>query len=163
MILIDMNVLRLLNPECACGVINIADTWEDESSRGILGTSTHSLPPLGNLCYVYSAAATEDLRNKYGFRIMNIGYLIHCDNVAKTLCKLTMNIGCKAVLQLTATTEYIYQWYTLACSKNIYPGGAQLTEKAKMAERLGKSDFKGSRGWLGSRVAEPGGGGGGGG
>ena len=43
----------------------------------------------------------------------------------------------------------LYQWYTLACSNNIYPGGVQVTEKAKeIAERLGKSDFKGSRGWL---------------
>ena len=43
----------------------------------------------------------------------------------------------------------LYLWYTLACSKNIHPGGPQLTEKAKeIAERLGKSDFKGSRGWL---------------
>ena len=24
----------------------------------------------------------------------------------------------------------LYEWCTLACSKNIYPGGAQLTEKA---------------------------------
>ena len=45
--------------------------------------------------------------------------------------------------------KVLYQWYTLACSKNIYPGGAQLTEKVKeIAERLGKSDFKSSRGWL---------------
>lgn len=43
----------------------------------------------------------------------------------------------------------LYQWYTLACSKNIYPGGTHLTEKAKeIAERMGKADFKGSRGWL---------------
>ena len=34
-------------------------------------------------------------------------------------------------------------------SKNIYPGGAQLTEKAKeIAQRMGKSSFKGSGGWL---------------
>ena len=43
----------------------------------------------------------------------------------------------------------LYQWYTLACSKNIHPGGPQLTEKAmEIAECLGKSNFKGSRGWL---------------
>ena len=43
----------------------------------------------------------------------------------------------------------LYEWYLLACSKNIYPGGAQLTEKAKeIAERFGKTEFKGSRGWL---------------
>ena len=43
----------------------------------------------------------------------------------------------------------LYQWYTLAYSKNIYSGGAQLTLKAKeRADRLGKSKFKGSKGWL---------------
>ena len=43
----------------------------------------------------------------------------------------------------------LYEWYLVACSKNIYPGGPELIEKAKeIAERLGKSNFKGSRGWL---------------
>ena len=43
--------------------------------------------------------------------------------------------------------EALYNWYTLACSKNIFPAGPQLTEKAKqIAQRLGKCDFKGSRG-----------------
>ena len=45
--------------------------------------------------------------------------------------------------------EILYKWYLLACSKNIYPGGPQLTAKAKeIAERLGKGNFKGSNGWL---------------
>ena len=35
----------------------------------------------------------------------------------------------------------LYEWYLLACSKNIYPDGPQLKE---IAERLGKSDFKGT-------------------
>ena len=44
----------------------------------------------------------------------------------------------------------LYEWYLLACSKNIYPGGPQLIEKAKfIAERLGMFNFKGSNGWLG--------------
>ena len=39
--------------------------------------------------------------------------------------------------------EALYKWYLLACSKNIYPGGAQLVEKAKdIAAHLGKSEFK---------------------
>ena len=43
----------------------------------------------------------------------------------------------------------LYEWYMLACSKNIYPGGPQLTEKAReIASRLGKPNFKGSNGWL---------------
>ena len=43
----------------------------------------------------------------------------------------------------------LYEWYLLACSKNIFPGGPQLIEKAKeIAETLGILDFSGSRGWL---------------
>lgn len=43
----------------------------------------------------------------------------------------------------------LYEWYTLACSKNIFPMGPQLIEKAKqIADCLGKGDFKASNGWL---------------
>ena len=43
----------------------------------------------------------------------------------------------------------LYEWYTLACSKNIFPMGPQLIEKAKqIATCLGKDEFKGSNGWL---------------
>ena len=45
--------------------------------------------------------------------------------------------------------KYLYDWYTLAVSKNIYPGGPQLAEKSKeIASVLGKNDFKGSNGCL---------------
>jgi len=43
----------------------------------------------------------------------------------------------------------LHEWYLLACSKNIYPVGLQLCEKAKqIAERLQKPEFKASNGWL---------------
>ena len=43
----------------------------------------------------------------------------------------------------------LYEWYTLACSKNIFPMGPHLAEKAReIAEWLGKHDCKGSNGWL---------------
>ena len=43
----------------------------------------------------------------------------------------------------------MYEWYVLASSKNIYPGGPELIAKAKeIAERLEKPNFKGSNGWL---------------
>ena len=43
----------------------------------------------------------------------------------------------------------LYEWYTLACSKNIYPGGPQIAEKGrKITSALGKPEFKGSNGWL---------------
>ncbi len=45
--------------------------------------------------------------------------------------------------------EALYKWYMAACSKNIYPAGPQLIEKAKqIADVLGKPEFKGSNGWL---------------
>ncbi len=43
----------------------------------------------------------------------------------------------------------MYEWYCLACSKNIHPGSPELTEKAReIAEHLGKANFKASRGWF---------------
>lgn len=51
--------------------------------------------------------------------------------------------------EFAEVNKALYEWYVIACSKNIYPGGPQLREKAKqIAEHLGKSGFKGSRGWL---------------
>ena len=45
--------------------------------------------------------------------------------------------------------DTLYKWFKLAISKNIPIGGPHLIEKAKMiANVLGKSDFKGSQGWL---------------
>ena len=45
--------------------------------------------------------------------------------------------------------EALYQWYCLACSKNVQPNGPQLVEKAReIAARLGKSEFIGTNGWL---------------
>ncbi len=45
--------------------------------------------------------------------------------------------------------DALYEWFKLATSKNIPVGGPQLIQKGKMiAEALGKSDFKGSVGWL---------------
>lgn len=43
----------------------------------------------------------------------------------------------------------LYRWYLLATSRNIYPSGPQLCEKAKqIAEQLNIADFKASNGWL---------------
>ena len=61
--------------------------------------------------------------------------------------------GSRVHTSKSRTSEYIevnealYKWFTLACSKNIYPGGSELMEKAKeIAEKLGKPEFKGSQG-----------------
>ena len=46
--------------------------------------------------------------------------------------------------------EALYKWYTIAYSKNIYPGGPELAQKPKqIAKQIGKPDFKGTNGWLG--------------
>ena len=51
--------------------------------------------------------------------------------------------------QFSEINKVLYEWYSLACSKNIYPGGPQLMEKAKeISERIKISNFKCSRGWL---------------
>ena len=56
---------------------------------------------------------------------------------------------------ITGTSEYVevnealYKWFCIACTKNIFPGGPKLMEKAKeIADKLGKPNFTGSRGWL---------------
>ena len=45
--------------------------------------------------------------------------------------------------------ESLYKWYSLATTRNIYPAGPQLCEKARqIAEKLGVDHFKASNGWL---------------
>ena len=45
--------------------------------------------------------------------------------------------------------EALHDWYCLAVSKNVYPDGRILKEKAlEIAARLGCNDFKASNGWL---------------
>lgn len=45
--------------------------------------------------------------------------------------------------------DSLYDWYRLACSKNIYPDGPVLKEKAiEIADKLGVEGFKASNGWL---------------
>ena len=53
------------------------------------------------------------------------------------------------ISEYTEINKALYEWYTLACSKNIYPGGPQIAEKGRqIAAALGKPEFKGSNGWL---------------
>ena len=48
--------------------------------------------------------------------------------------------------EFAEVNKALHEWYLITCSKNTYPGGPQLIEKAKeIAEHL---NFKGSRGWL---------------
>ena len=53
------------------------------------------------------------------------------------------------VSKFSDVNERLYEWYSMACSKNTYPGAPQLVVKAKeIATRLGKPDFEGTSGWL---------------
>lgn len=48
--------------------------------------------------------------------------------------------------EYSEVNDTLYKWYLLACSKNIYPCGPQLIEKAK--EIAAQIEFKGTNGWL---------------
>ena len=75
-------------------------------------------------------------------------------NKESILSSYSSNISCTRVnpgrkSEYEEINKVLHDWYTLACSKNIFPMGPQLIEKAKqIAVSLGKPEFKGSRGWL---------------
>ncbi|KAI6655723.1 Tigger transposable element-derived protein 4-like [Oopsacas minuta] len=53
------------------------------------------------------------------------------------------------ISKYTEINGLLYEWYTLACSKKIFPGGPQLIEMGtQIAARLGEHNFKASNGWL---------------
>lgn len=50
--------------------------------------------------------------------------------------KSMINTGTPRTSEFSEVNKALYEWYKIVCSKNIYPGGPQLTEKAKeIAER----------------------------
>ena len=57
--------------------------------------------------------------------------------------------------EFSEINESLYKWYTLATTRNIYPAGPQLCEKARqIAEQLDIDNFKASNGgWTGGRSA----------
>ena len=51
--------------------------------------------------------------------------------------------------EFSEINENLYKWYSLATTRNIYPAGPQLCEKARqIAAKLGCDNFKASNGWL---------------
>lgn len=43
----------------------------------------------------------------------------------------------------------LYEWYIHTCAVDVCPGGPRITEKAlEIAAQMGKTEFKGSNGWL---------------
>ena len=51
--------------------------------------------------------------------------------------------------EFSEINEALHKWYLLACSKNIYPSGPQLCEKARaIAQRLHVEGFMASNGWI---------------
>ena len=94
------------------------------------------------------------LGEKFGCGKTQIAYILKNKESILSLFHANSS-GSRVHTSKSRTSEYVevnealYKWFNLACAKNIYPGGPELTEKAKeIAEKLGKSDFKGSRGWL---------------
>ena len=67
-------------------------------------------------------------------------------NVASDICHTNQRVR---ESKYSDVNKALYQWYLLAVSKNVFPDGTQLAEKAKeIASKLGLSDFKASNGWL---------------
>ena len=61
---------------------------------------------------------------------------------------------CDRKSEYSDVNKSLYDWYVLACSKNIFPMGPQLIEKAKqIASPLGKQTFMGSK-WLARKMEE---------
>lgn len=51
--------------------------------------------------------------------------------------------------EFSEINESLYKWYSLATTRNIYPAGPQLCEKARqIADQLDVDNFKASNGWL---------------
>ena len=51
--------------------------------------------------------------------------------------------------KFSSVNEALYEWFRMACAKNIYLSGPQLIAKGKeIATRLGIDGFEGSSGWL---------------
>ena len=81
-----------------------------------------------------------------------IGYIQK--NKASILSLLHQNAsGSRHITGKSRTSEYaevneaLYKWFCIACTKNIFPRGPELLEKAKeIADKLGKPNFTGSRG-----------------
>ena len=86
-------------------------------------------------CGIGKMQVSEILKNKETI-------LAVCESNASTSKKPQLS-------KYSDVNEKLYKWYTMACSKNIYPGGPQLIAKAKdIAVRLGKADIEGTTGWL---------------
>ena len=101
----------------------------------------------------YRTLTLKALGDLFGCSKMQIGKILK--NKESILASYGANDSGESAYRNSRSSEYaevnevLYEWYKLACSKNIYPGGAQLTEKAKeIAVRLGKPKFSGSNGWL---------------
>ena len=63
--------------------------------------------------------------------------------------RVLANKTCGQQSEYADINKSLYNWYSLACSKNIFPMDPQLIEKAnQIATCLGKHEFKGSSGWL---------------
>ena len=98
----------------------------------------------------------RELGERFQCRKTQIAYILK--NKESILSLYESNMSCSRVYasktcdrksEYSDVNKSLYDWYVLACSKNIFPMGPQLIEKAKqIASSLGKQKFMGSNGWL---------------
>ena len=99
----------------------------------------------------HSGICVRALAESFGIGKMTVSDIlkIYSETIlAAYECNASTSKKCR-VSKFSDINERLYEWYTMACSKNIYPGGPQLIAKAKeIAVRVGKADFQGTSGWL---------------
>lgn len=108
-----------------------------EKAKSSPGTSVRAL---GELFGCGKSQISDILKNKSAI------VALYESNASSSLKHTKMK---PRVSEYSEINDALHQWYLLACSKNIYPAGPQLMEKAReIAVRLGKPEFKGTNGWL---------------
>lgn len=92
---------------------------------------------------------THKLAEIFGCGKMQISVILKNADRIKELYQSNSRSDLCQVRKRSRTSEYcdvneaLYQWYTIATSKNIFPDGRQLAEKAKqIAKRLGFPDLR---------------------
>ena len=128
--------------------IEVLDVAEKNKKLGVRG--------LAEMFNCGKTQISSILKNKQSIREM---YEANLSNESLKLRKRTRSS------EYSEINEALYKWYTLACSRNIYPNGEQFREKARqIAKQLdcrqcqdddvgddsedGATGFKASNGWL---------------
>ena len=101
------------------------------------------------------ALGSRALAEKFGCGKTQVNRIL--SNKESLLEQFESNVSSDCVLlrkssrssEFSEVNESLYKCYSLATTRNIYPGGPQLCEKAKqIADQLGVDNFKASNGWF---------------